>query len=134
MILLFFKVPECDVPELVIPVSEIFSFFMISEPVSKKFGTEKSLGIGLIKLIPKTFRNPSRKIFVLKIVSELVQIFFFSEYCVVLGLGHIPIFALFYGIGSRNRSSKNLLPKMSRNQPQKIYATKKVSKIVLRSL
>ena len=40
--------PECDVPVPGIPVPGNCSLFlMVSEPVSEKFGTEKSPGTGL---------------------------------------------------------------------------------------
>ena len=49
------RVAECDVPFPGIPVPGNRSLFlMVSEPVSEKFGTEKSLGIGIGKnLVPK---------------------------------------------------------------------------------
>ena len=43
---------------------EFFIFFMVSEPESKKFGTEKSLGTGLEKiLVPKKVSEPVSKNF-----------------------------------------------------------------------
>ena len=55
--------PECDIPVPGIPVPGNSSIFlMVSEPVSKKFGTEKSLGTGLEKnWYRKKSRNRSRK-------------------------------------------------------------------------
>ena len=42
---------ECDVPVPGIPVPGNLSLFlMVSEPVSEKFGTEKSPGTGLEKI------------------------------------------------------------------------------------
>jgi len=60
--------PECDIPVPGIPVPGNSSIFlMVSEPVSKKFGTEKSLGTGLEKIwYRKKSRNLSRKILVPK--------------------------------------------------------------------
>ena len=44
-------VPECDIPVPAIPVPGNSSIFlMVSEPKSKKFGTENSLGTGLEKI------------------------------------------------------------------------------------
>ena len=56
-------VTECDVPFPGIPVPGIFSLFlMVSEPVSEKFGTEKSLGISIKKIwYRKMSQNRSRK-------------------------------------------------------------------------
>ena len=56
-------VSECDVPVPGIPVPGNCSLFlMVSEPVSEKFGTEKSLGIGIEKIwYRKKSRNRSRK-------------------------------------------------------------------------
>ena len=56
---------ECDVPVPGIPVPGNSSFFlMVSEPESKKFGTEKSLGTGLEKnLVPKKVSEPVPKKF-----------------------------------------------------------------------
>ena len=49
---------ECDVPVPGIPVPGNCSLFlMVSEPVSEKFGTEKSLGIGIEKI---WYRKKSR--------------------------------------------------------------------------
>ena len=67
---------ECDVPVPGIPVPGNLSFYlMVSEPVSEKFGTEKSLGTGLEKnLVPKK-------------VSEPVPKKFGTEKCPGIGLG-----------------------------------------------
>ena len=56
---------ECDVPVPGIPVPGNLSLFlMVSEPVSEKFGTEKSLGTGLEKnLVPKKVSEPVPKKF-----------------------------------------------------------------------
>ena len=66
---------ECDVPVPGIPVPGNSSLFlMVSEPESKKFGTEKSLGTGLEKNeYRKKSRNRSRKNLVPKKVSESVS-------------------------------------------------------------
>ena len=75
-----------------VPVSsrsrDFCNFFMVSEPVSKKFGSEKSLGTGLEK-------NEYRKNLVLKKISESVSKNFGTEK------------------KSWNRSRKNLVPKKS---------------------
>ena len=69
---------------------------MVSEPVSKKFGTEKSLGTGLEKIwYRKKSRNRSRKKLVPKKVSEPVSKKFGTEK------------------KSRNRSRKNLVQRKS---------------------
>merc|ERR1711944_308648 len=67
--------PGCDIPVPGIPVPGNSSIFlMVSEPVSKKFGTEKSLGTGLEKnWFQKKSRNRSRKNLVPKKVSEPVS-------------------------------------------------------------
>ena len=56
---------ECDVPVPGIPVPGNLSLFlMVSEPVSEKFGTEKSPGTGLEKfLVRKKSQDRSRKFF-----------------------------------------------------------------------
>ena len=73
--------PECDIPVPGIPVPGNSSiFWMVSEPESKKFGTEKSLGIGLEKNEHrKKSRNRSRKSLVPKKVSESVSKKFGTE-------------------------------------------------------
>ena len=59
---------------------DFFIFFIVSEPVSKKFGTEKSLGTGLEKIwYRKKSRNRSRKKLVPKKVSEPVSKKFGTE-------------------------------------------------------
>ena len=95
---------------------------MVSEPVSKKFGTEKSLGTGLEKIwYRKKSRNRSRKNLVpkkshngyQKKVQETVPTFFFLQNIGVgLGLGTEKSLGTgleknWYQKKSRNRSRKN---------------------------
>ena len=89
--------PECDVPVPGTPVPGNSSFFlMVSEPESKKFGTEKSLGTGI------------EKIWYRKRVSEPVSKNFGTEKSLGTGLEKF-----WYRKKSRNRSRKNLVPKKS---------------------
>ena len=61
---------ECDVPVPGIPVPGNYSLFlMVSEPVSKKFGTEKCLGIGPEKI---WYRKKSRNQYWKMFVPELI--------------------------------------------------------------
>ena len=84
----------------------------VSEPVSKKIGTEKSLGTGLGKIrYRKKSRNRSRKNLVpKKNIGTSLEIF--RIICVDLGPGLVPFpgFLHFFG-WYRNRSRKNLVPK-----------------------
>ena len=72
---------ECDVPVPGIPVPGNLSLFlMVSEPVSEKFGTEKSPGTGLENIwYRKKSRNRYRKNLVPKKVSESVSENFSTE-------------------------------------------------------
>ena len=90
---------ECDVPVPGIPVPGNLSLFlMVSEPVSKKFGTEKSLGISIKKIWYRNkSRNRSRKILVPKKVPESVSKKFGTE-------------------KSRNRGQKKFGTEKSQNQ------------------
>ncbi len=85
---------ECDIPVPGIPVPRNSSIFlMVSEPISKKFGTEKSLGTGLEKNeYRKKSRNRSQKILVPKKVSESVSKKFGTEKS--LGIGIVQILGL----------------------------------------
>ena len=59
-------------------------FLVVSEPVSEKFGTEKSPGTGLEKnLVPKKSRNRSRKILLPKksLGIGIVQILGLVTHC-----------------------------------------------------
>ena len=84
----------------------------VSEPVSKKFGTEKSLGTGFeIFLVPKKSRNRSRKnLLQKKNIGTSLEIF--QNISVDLGPGLVPFpgfLQFFYGIGTGLK--KNLVPK-----------------------
>ena len=83
--------PECDVPVPGIPVPGNLSLFlMVSEPVSEKFGTEKSPGTGLEKIwYRKKSRNRYRKNLVPKKVSESVSENFSTEKSLGIGLEKI---------------------------------------------
>ena len=76
---------ECDVPVPGIPVPGNLSLFlMVSEPVSEKFGTEKSPGTGLgFFWYRKKSRNRSRKILVPKksLGIGIVQILGLVTHC-----------------------------------------------------
>ena len=87
---------ECDVPVPGIPVPGICSLFlMVSEPVSEKFGTEKSLRIGIEKnLVPKKVSESVSKKFGTEKVSESVSEKFGT------------------GKKSQNRHWKNLVPEL----------------------
>ena len=79
---------ECDIPVPGIPVPGNSSIFlMVSEPVSKKFGTEKSPGTGLEKIwYRKKSRNRSRKKLVPKKVPEPVSKKFSTEKSLTTGI------------------------------------------------
>ena len=102
-------------------------FFIVSELVSKKFGTEKSLGTGLGKIrYRKKSRNRSQKNLVPKKISEPVLKFFrlfvliwvpvssrSRDFCTFLdGIG-TGLEKIWYRKKSWNRSRKNLVPKKS---------------------
>ena len=58
------KLRTCSVQSVTSRYREFFIFFMVSEPESKKFGTEKNLGTGLEKiLVPKKVSEPVSKNF-----------------------------------------------------------------------
>ena len=103
----------------------------VSEPVSKKFSTEKSIGIGLEKIwnrkkksqpILKFFRT---FVFIWVPVSSRSQDFYTFLYGIGTGLEKI-----WYRKKSRNRSQKNEYRKKSRNRSRKILVPKKVSESV----
>ena len=85
---------ECDIPVPGIPVPGNSSIFlMVSEPVSKKFGTEKSLGTGLEKIwYRKKSRNRSRKNLVPKKVPEPVSKKFSTEKSLTTGIKKIYMY------------------------------------------
>ena len=137
---------ECDVPVPGIPVPGNSSFFlMVSEPESKKFGTEKSLGTGLEKiLVPKKVSEPVsknfgtekslgiglEKVWYRKKISEPVSKFFR-----ILVLIWVPVssrsrdFCNFFMV-SEPVSKKNWYRKKSRNRSRRILVPKKVSESV----
>ena len=86
--------PKCDIPVPGIPVPGNSSIFlMVSEPVSKKFGTEKSLGTGLEKIwYRKKSRNRSRKNLVPKKVPEPVSKKFSTEKSLTTGIKKIYMY------------------------------------------
>ena len=98
----------------------------VSEPVSKKFGTEKSLGTGLEKFwYRKKSRNRSRKILVPKknIETSLKN---FQNISVDLGPGLVPFpgfLQFFDGIGTG--LEKKLVPKKVSEPVSKKMSTEK---------
>ena len=117
----------------------------VSEPVSKKFGTEKSLGTGLEKFwYRKKSRNRSRKSLVSK-KNIGTNLKIFQNISVDLGTGLVPFpgfLQFFDGIGtglekklvpkkvSEPVSKKMSTEKKSRNRSRKILVPKKVSESV----
>ena len=127
------------------PESKKFGTEKISEPESKKIGTEKSLGTGIENFwYRKKSRNRSRKILVPKTnIGTGLEIF--QNISIDLGLGLVPFPGFcnfFYGIGtglekklvpkkvSEPVSKKMSTEKKSRNQSRKILVPKKVSESV----
>ena len=98
----------------------------VSEPVSKKFGTEKSLGTGLEKFwYRKKSRNRSRKILVPKKNIE-TSLKIFQNISVDLGPGLVPFpgfLQFFYGIGTG--LEKKLVPKKVSEPVSKKMSTEK---------
>ena len=147
---------ECDVPVLGIPVPGNSSFFaMVSEPESKKFGTEKNLRTGIEKiwyrkksrnrnrkfLVPKKSWNRSRKILVLKKILEPVSKFFrilvliwvpvssrSRDFCNFFMVSEPVLKNIWYRIKSRNRSRKILVPKKVSELVSKKFGTEKKSR------
>ena len=83
-------------------------FLVVSEPVSEKFGSEKSPGTSLEKKFgtEKKSRNRSRKILVPKKVSEPVSKKFGTGKSLGTGPGKF-----WYRKKYRNQSQKNFVPK-----------------------
>ena len=98
----------------------------VSEPVSKKFGTEKSLGTGLEKFwYRKKSRNRSRKILVPKKNIE-TSLKIFQNISVDLGPGLVPFpgfLQFFDGIGTG--LEKKLVPKKVSKLVSKKFGTEK---------
>ena len=126
-------VAECDVPVPGIPVPGNSSIFlMVSEPESKKFGTEKIPGIGVEKIwYRKKISEPVLKFFRILVLIWVPVSSRSRDFCNFFIVSEPVSKKIWYRKKSWNRSQKKLAPKkVSQPVSKKISTEKKVSESV----